>query len=137
MKSRVIICVIACLGALAIVGCGGDDEPASDTTDTTEETSGVSGASGVSGDTSPTDDEELSDEDIPETLAAALDEATSSSSLSAEDEECFRSYVTDRITEDEYQGFRDEALETGERPQELVDVISAAQDSCGIVDSGA
>jgi hypothetical protein len=129
-RLRMLLLAAGCTAVLGLAACGGDDE-----TTSTSSTTVPTGATGTeSTDTGDTDTSDLDTGDAGD-LRDAFNEQlltvlTTTQGLSQSQAQCAIDALEESVSDDDLQAAIEEAAQTGEPPQDLIDAGFEAGQQC-------
>jgi hypothetical protein len=125
-----LLLAAGCAAVLGLAACGGDDESSSTTSSTVP--TGATGASST--DTGDTDLGDVSGGDISEIRdafnAQLLTVLTTTEGLTQEQAQCAIDALEESVSDDDLQAALEEAAQTGQPPQDLIDAGFDAGQQC-------
>jgi len=128
-RLRMLLLAAGCTAVLGLAACGGDDETTSTAATSTETTSAETTDTGDTGDTGDIGDVDASTlrDQFNEQLMQVL---TTAQGLTESQAQCAIDALEESVSDDELQAAIEEAAETGEPPQDLIDAGFDAGQQC-------
>ncbi len=123
-RLRMLLLAAGCTAVLGLAACGGDDEEP--TSSTTVSTGATGEATTDTGDIDTGDASELRDQ-FNQQLLEVL---TTAQGLTESQAQCAIDALEESVTDDELQSAIEEAAQTGEPPQDLIDAGFEAGQGC-------
>lgn len=131
-RLRMLLLAAGCVAVLGLGACGGDDDES--TTSSTTVPTGATGATTDTADTGDTGDVDLGDagelrDQFNQQLMQVL---TTAQGLTESQAQCAIDALEESVSDDELQAAIEEASQTGEPPQDLIDAgFDAGQECAG------
>ena len=127
-RLRMLLLAAGCTAVLGLAACGGDDE----TSTTSTVPTGATGTESTdTGDTTPTDLDTGDAGDLRDAFnEQLLTVLTTTQGLSQSQAQCAIDALEDSVSDDDLQAAIEEAAQTGEPPQDLIDAGFEAGQQC-------